>query len=339
MNKQLTIGLIGLGNISATHIEAYRSMANVRIAAICDSNQALLLQKAQALSVAAAYPDYRFLLRDSSIDVVDVMTPHSMHATITREAMEAGKDVLCEKPLATNINDIERIFATSKRTGKHAHVKQYLRFSEAYRKTFALLQQGVVGKPYFIQCMFTGNSVPDYKNPYTWRASIAGAGGGVFINVGEHMIDLLSANMGPVRAITARHTNITKHAPGKGEDFSSAILEFPHNVTASIATTHNDDGYRFRWEMRIYATKGVITVIDTEGKRNKSLSVIRNNTILEQFSEPDWWWKSNTRALEDCVGRIRTNTPPLVHKSHAKNVLSAILSSYTSSRTGKRISL
>jgi len=157
--KSLTLGLIGLGNISNIHMETYEKRNDVHIKAISDSNHGLLLRRAVEWNVHETYPDYQFLLKDNAIDVIDVMTPHFMHAQCVCDALAAGKTVICEKPLVTTAGDLAQIVKAVKKTKKQVYVKQYLRFSQAYQKAKVLLSKNTIGKPYYISCMFTSHSV------------------------------------------------------------------------------------------------------------------------------------------------------------------------------------
>jgi len=178
--KSLTLGLIGLGNISNIHMETYEKRNDVHIKAISDSNHGLLLRRAVEWNVHETYPDYQFLLKDNAIDVIDVMTPHFMHAQCVCDALAAGKTVICEKPLVTTAGDLAQIVKAVKKTKKQVYVKQYLRFSQAYQKAKVLLSKNTIGKPYYISCMFTSHSVHDYQNPNTWKGNMHEAGGGNF---------------------------------------------------------------------------------------------------------------------------------------------------------------
>jgi len=334
----LSIGLIGLGLISGVHIEAYSRRKDVRVKAISDSNQANLIKKGKQLGIDNQYSDYHFMLQDRSIDVIDVMTPHFLHAQCVIDALSEGFTVICEKPLVTTIRDMDRIIQVCKKVRKHVYVKQYLRFSLAYLKAQELLRKNSIGRPYFVQCMFTTNSITDYTNPNIWKGNKKEAGGGIFIDVGVHMLDLLQMMFGQPIATYAQTRKLLSPLPQKGEDFATAVIEFPHNLMVNLSCTENDTGYRFRWEMRLYGTDGIITIMD-EGKEAKVLQLIKENRIISEFTERNWWIESNVRAIHDAINRIQTQRPPEVKLSHIRSVLHTIVQSYKSAQTGKRILL
>lgn len=337
-SKKLNVGLIGLGLISNWHIQAMTGRDDVRIAALSDVNQAQLAQRGKALNIRALYPDYRVMLDHENLDIVDIMTPHSLHAQCVSDALRARRTVICEKPLATTLSDIDMMIRASKVAKKHIHVKQYLRYSLAYQELQNLLARGSIGVPYFTQCTFTTNSMHDYKNPYIWKGNKKEGGGGVFIDIGAHMLDLLQVMFGSPLATFAQYRKIQTTLDIKGEDFFSALIEFPRKLLVNITCTENDKGYYFRWEMRVYGTEGVITVID-EGKDKKTLQLIRENKVEHEFVENNWWEDSNIRAIADALDRIKNGREPAVPLAHARSVLHTILQSYESARIGKRVVL
>lgn len=335
---KISIGLVGLGLISHIHEAAYRRKTDVVIAAVSDSNHSLLVRRGHELGVKNQFPDYRYMLQDQTIDVIDIMTPHHLHTQCVMDVLATGHTVICEKPLATTLPDIDQLIETSKRVRKHIYVKQYLRYSLAYQKAMVLLREGRIGKPYFVQCTFTTNSMHDYTNPHTWKGNIREAGGGVLIDVGVHMLDLLQTMFGTPLTTYAHTAKIQTTLPQKGEDFATAIIEFPNNLMVNINCTENDTGYRFRWEVRLYGIAGVITIVD-QGKASKTLQLIQENKVRYEFVEHNWWEEANIRALIDIIDRIRRQEPPAVSLPHARSVLYTILQTYKSAKTGKMMVL
>jgi predicted dehydrogenase len=335
-NKKITIGMIGMGFISNVHVRAYRPIRGVVIKAIADSNQSLLTQKGKLLGIAEQYPDYRYMLEDKTIDVIDVMTPHFMHVQCVCDALRAGKTVICEKPVATNLKDLDMMTNTAKAVNKNIYIKHYLRYSSVNQKAQQLLSQKKIGRPYLIQCTFTSHSVQDYANPNSWRGNIKESGGGVFIDVGVHMLDLLQTMFGVPVATYAQCRKITTTLSQKGEDLSTALIEFPNDLMVSMNCTENDTAYGFRWEVRIYGTDGVLAITD-KGNEEKVLQIIKGNKVVYDQTEHNWWEGANVSALTDIVHRIQENKEPIVSLRHARSVLETIIGSYESARLNKKV--
>lgn len=333
--KEITVGMIGTGFISDTHFEAFKLRRGVRVKALSDSDQALLIKKGISWRIRELYPDYRFMLKDKTIDVIDVMTPHYLHKKCVCDALKAGKDVICEKPLTTSEKDVDEIIKVSESTKKKVYVKQYLRFSRSYQKAHDLILNNATGAPYFAQCSFTGNS-SDYINPNTWRANTVEAGGGVFIDIGVHMVDVMQSFFGSPVEISAQTRKITDMFPYKGEDVISALIGFPNNMLVNINCTQIDSGYGFRWETLIYGRKGIIKITDI-GKQKKVLHVIKENRVVYEFIEHDWWRLANIRALHDITDRIRERRAPEVPLLEARTVIETVTSAYRSAGQNKKV--
>lgn len=334
--KKLKVGMIGMGFISNIHVEAFRSNPEVEISAISDTNQSLLIRKSHELGIPAAYPDYTFLLQDKTIDVIDVMTPHYLHKECIAAALKVRKTVICEKPVTTNLRDLDSIITLSHKFKKNVYIKQYLRFSKAYQKARELISKNVIGKPYLVQCTFTGTALNDHTDTNTWRANKYEAGGGVFMDIGIHMLDLLIYFFGNPLATYGQSRKIVSKLNQKGEEVISALIEFPSKLLINIACTHIDKGYGFRWDMKVYGEDGIITVIDV-GKQEKLLKVIKENRIVYDFIEKNWWKMSNIRALQDIVNKINDDREPTVTFPQARMTIKSVLASYSSASKGVRV--
>jgi|GEM_PF-4952927 len=337
-DKHIVIGMIGTGFISQVHMRAYRKRNDVTVKALADTNQGLLASRGKEFGIRALYPDYRYMLEDPDINTIDIMTPHFLHATCVSDALKAKKNIICEKPVATNLKDLDMMIKTAATARKYIYIKQYLRFSSVNQKMQELLKQHAIGKPYLAQCTFTSYSPQDYQNPRSWRGNTKEAGGGVFMDIGVHMLDQLQLAFGSPISTFAQYKKVTTTLPQKGEDFACAMIEFPNDVMATINCTENDTAYGFRWEIRIYGTDGAIIIVD-KGNQEKTLQVIKDNRIVTSLTETNWWEQANILALHDIIDNIQAHRSPTVSLDHARSVLNTIIQTYTSAATNKKISI
>lgn len=335
--RKKIIGAIGMGFISNIHFQTYSLRKDVVVKAISDSNQGLLLKKSRELGINDTYPDYHFLLKDKEIEIVDIMLPHYLHKQCIVEALKAGKTVICEKPLVTNTKDIKEIIKLVKATNKKVYVKQYLRYSKAYNKAKELLTKGLIGKPYLVNIIFTGDSVREYLNPLSWRGNIKKSGGGILMDIGVHILDLLYYLFGKPQAVYAETKKISHNFTFKGEDLATVLLNYKNNILVNLNCTHNDIGYKFRWEVRIYGKQGVMTIIDEKGKGEKILKVIKKNKVIYEFSELEWWRQANIRAIHDIIECIEDNRDPVVSLEEAEITIRTIENIYHSAKLNKKI--
>lgn len=190
MSKTYRIAIIGCGGIAnGKHMPSLNKLKNVEMVAFCD----IISEKAQEAAAkygkdeARVYEDYREVLKDSSIDIVHVCTPNDSHAEITIAALEAGKHVMSEKPMAKTAEDARRMVEAAKRTGKKLTVGYNNRFRSDSQHLHQLCSEGELGDIYFAKAhAIRRRAVP------TWGVFLdeEKQGGGPLIDIGTHALDL-----------------------------------------------------------------------------------------------------------------------------------------------------
>ena len=157
----IKVGLIGCGKIGQVrHLPEYAANPNCKITALYDIN----LERAKALAEqygAAAYPSVEALLA-SDVDAVSVCSSNTSHAEIAIAALKAGKHVLCEKPMATTLEDCEAMVAAARAAGKHLMIGQNQRLAGAHKKAKELIEAGAIGKVLTFKTAFC------HAGPETW---------------------------------------------------------------------------------------------------------------------------------------------------------------------------
>jgi predicted dehydrogenase len=188
---KLRVGLIGCGGIAVQkHLPALAHQSDVaEMVAFCDKTESRAQDAAKDFGVVGAkvYTDYRALLEDKSIDVIHVLTPNVSHGPITVDALEAGKHVMCEKPMAHSSADAQRMLDAALRTGKKLTIGYQNRFREDVRALRLAVDDGYLGDVYFAKAhAVRRRAVP------TWGVfpDKAQQGGGPLIDIGTHALDL-----------------------------------------------------------------------------------------------------------------------------------------------------
>lgn len=190
MSKVYRVGIIGCGGIAnGKHLPALSRQDKVQIVAFCD----IIKERAEAAAEqyggadAAVYTDYQELLRDASIDIVHVLTPNDAHAEISIAALEAGKHVMCEKPMAKTAADALRMVEAAKRTGKKLTIGYDNRFRQDSQYLKKVCESGELGHIYYGKAhAIRRRAVP------TWGVFLdeEKQGGGPLIDIGTHALDL-----------------------------------------------------------------------------------------------------------------------------------------------------
>lgn len=194
--KVLKIGIIGCGGIAnGKHMPALARVSGAEMVAFCDIKPEKAREAAEKYGAAGArvYSDYKELLKDGSIDVVHVCTPNKSHADISIDSLEAGKHVMCEKPMAKTAADARRMVETAKRTGKKLTIGYQNRFRPDSQYLHQLCSKGELGEIYYARAhAIRRRAVP------TWGVFLneEEQGGGPLIDIGTHALDLTLWMMG-----------------------------------------------------------------------------------------------------------------------------------------------
>lgn len=190
MKKVFKVGIIGCGGIAnGKHMPALKQLDNVEMVAFCDIIEERAAEAAKEFGTpdAKVYTDYKELLMDKSIDICHVCTPNRSHSFITVDALEAGKHVMCEKPMAKTYAGAKAMLEASKRTGKKLTIGYQNRQSANNTYAKDAVAAGEIGKPYFAKALaIRRRGVPTwgvFLNEYE-------QGGGPLIDIGTHALDL-----------------------------------------------------------------------------------------------------------------------------------------------------
>ncbi len=184
--SKLKVAIIGTGSISRFHAEAYKKLDNVEILAACDINKDRVEKFANEYDVPYVFTDYNEMLKIEEIQAVSVTTWNNAHAEACIAALKAGKDVICEKPLAMNASEAEQMVKTAKETGRLLMVGFVRRFGNNATVLKDFIDNGVLGNLYYAKV----SCLRRWGNPGGWFSDKKRSGGGPIIDLGVHIIDL-----------------------------------------------------------------------------------------------------------------------------------------------------
>jgi len=188
--KKIKVGIIGCGGIAnGKHMPSLHKLGNVEMVAFCDIIEEKAIEASKKYGVEDAFvcTDYKELLKDTSIDVVHVCTPNKSHSFITIDALEAGKHVMCEKPMAKTSEEAKQMLGAAKRTGKKLSIGYQGRQTPEAQYLHKICRRGDLGEIYFAKAhAIRRRAVP------TWGVFLneEEQGGGPLIDIGTHALDL-----------------------------------------------------------------------------------------------------------------------------------------------------
>lgn len=198
----IRVAVIGAG-IGRAHVIGYAAMPDkFEVAAVCDLNLERARDAASLVTTAKAVTDIQTVFADPTIDIVDICLPPKLHAPITIAALQAGKHVICEKPLAGSLADVEAIREAAKASGRQVFPVFQYRYGTSYRALHELKQRGLLGRPYVVSLETHWQRGADYYAE-PWRGTWAGELGGVLVSHACHLHNLATHLVGDVRQVAA----------------------------------------------------------------------------------------------------------------------------------------
>ena len=271
MTKKMKVGVIGLGGIANTHVPGWQASQHAELVAGSDINPAVFDTWREKYGVTKFYERTADLINDPEIDIVDVCSPNMYHADQAIAALEAGKHVICEKPLAPTPDAIRRMIAARDRSGKMLMTAQHFRFRGPSRAMKAEIDTGVLGSIYHARSWMLRRGFIPARPTFLQKAH---SGGGPCIDIGVHILDLTLWLMGhpkPVAVSGVARTALAKHEGAFSqwglvpipndidvEDFAAAFVRFENGATLILEVSwllhHNTPGEEAR--LWLYGTEG-----------------------------------------------------------------------------------
>ena len=283
MSKKIRLGIIGASSFAEAHLYGIAQCKNAEVVAICDIDEERAKSKAEEYLIPDYYTDYHELLAREDIDAVTLPLPDQIHCQVTVDALHAGKHVLCEKPMALNLDDCRKMINAAKETGKQLMIGQVSRYTDSFKKAKEMVDDGEIGELFFVES--------EYAHDYS---KIGGIGGWrvtperhPVLGGGCHAVDLL-------RWIAGNPTEVSAFANNKVltdwpiMDCTVGILKFPNDVIGKVMTSV---GCKRVYTMRtvLYGTKGTIVMDNT----SPTLSIFK-----EDFRGEDTYRGADQQRIE-----------------------------------------
>ncbi|WP_177182665.1 Gfo/Idh/MocA family protein [Paenibacillus sp. OV219] len=257
--RKLGFGIISASYMAMDHVRGVKANKHAEVKAICDIDLAKAERVAAEFFIQDYYADYTELLKRDDIDVIIVSTPDQLHAEMTIAALEAGKHVLCEKPMALTIEECKQMIDASERTGKKLMVGQICRYAPGFALAKKLIDDGEIGELFYVESEYAHDysEAPGVGNwridPVRLRHPVLGGG--------CHAVDLLRWIAGNPYEVTA-YANRKVLQSWPVDDCTIAIMRFPQDVIGKVMVSV---GCKRAYTMRsvFYGNQGTIIVDNT----------------------------------------------------------------------------
>ncbi|RAV04657.1 Gfo/Idh/MocA family protein [Paenibacillus sp. YN15] len=217
MGKKLKVGIVGTGNIFVSaHLEPLLQHAELEVVALCDIKREKAERIAEERHIPFVYSDYRQMLAEQELDIVDICTPNLLHSEVAVAALQAGAHVFCEKPDAVSPEEAQRMADAAVEAGKLLMVMRNNRFSLQAQYLKRYIEEGHAGEIYTGRCgWLRRRGIPGKGGWFTTKEQ---SGGGPLIDLGVHFIDLAIWLMGNPRPVAVSGAVYTKFANNELSD-------------------------------------------------------------------------------------------------------------------------
>ncbi|KPV58873.1 oxidoreductase [Paenibacillus sp. A3] len=328
--RKVRFAVVGCGGISSSHFTGIERAPEAELAAVCDVDAGRAEQYGAKYGVKA-YTDYGRLLADPDVDVVCLCTPSGMHAGQTIQAAEAGKHIVCEKPMAILLSDAERMIEACDVIGVKLATIFPRRMSPASQFVKKLLDDGKLGRLSLCSGYVKFYRDQAYYDSAGWRGTWAMDGGGAMMNQGIHTIDLLQWLAGPVDSLHGYARNVLRDI--EIEDTAVASLQFKSGALGSIeatTTAYNQPDHR----IVLHGDKGTIVLT---GDEITTLDVIGEQVDIPQFEPFTVIPDGHAAQIRDMALAVLHDREPVVTGHDGKHSLEIILGTYESYRSRREI--
>jgi len=338
--------MIGCGRISVNHMAA--SLENgLDLVAICDivpERMDKTIQQFNLPDTVAKYTDYKKMLVEQSPELVAICTESGNHASIALDCIDAGCNLIIEKPISLSLEDADHIIERSKAKGVKVSACHQNRFNKSVQKIREAMEAGRFGKLLHGAAHIRWNRGRQYYDQAPWRGTWA-MDGGALMNQCIHDIDLLRWMMGGrIKSVTGITDNMA-HKYLETEDLGLALVSFSNGSYGIIEGTTNVYPHNLEETLYIFGEKGTVKA------GGKSVNIIQEwqfaedsenpETIKKEYSEnpPNVYGFGHTPLYADVIKSIRDDREPYVTARDGREALELVLAIYKSSAEGNTVSL
>ncbi len=336
----IRFGLIGCGRVAPRHAQSIQQIHEAELVAVADVKASRADHFSHEYGAAAHY-DHRALLERQDIDAVSICVPSGLHAPVVLDALEAGKHVLVEKPIALSLADADHMIEVAQARGLTLGVVLQNRYNSPMQMLRRAIDEGLLGR------LYLGNACVRWYRPQSyyeddWHGTVA-MDGGALMNQSIHHIDALQWFMGPVQSVSAYSATLAHQM--EAEDVGVAVLRFASGALATV------EGSTLTWPQNL---EGSVSIFGEHGSVQVGGTALNRVTLwkvrgqLEQESEiltsqrvdpPSVYGYSHREVIRDFAEALLEERRPGTPGPEARKSLALVLAIYQSAREGREVVL
>jgi myo-inositol 2-dehydrogenase / D-chiro-inositol 1-dehydrogenase len=352
--SHVRVGLIGSQFIAAIHAESLHRCPDAELFAVASPTPGNAQKLAEKHGAAHHFTDYRKMLELDELDMVIIAAPNDLHCAMTLDAASAGKHVVCEKPLAMNLAEADRMIAACRQANVHLMYAEELCFAPKYVRLKQLLDEGALGFPTLVKQLEKHDGP---HAPHFW--DVTRSGGGVTMDMGCHAIEFFRWLLGGPHAggrrraaITSVYAQMGTHVhtdKTRGDD--NAVLVFETDAGGGAVCVAEESWTKLGGmddRAEVYGSKGVALADLLHGNSIETYSTVGYGYAVEKAGSTVGWsftiyeeaWNYGfPQEIDHFVRCAQGREQPLVTGEDGRAVLEAIFAAYASAGTGRKVTL
>lgn len=359
---EIRVGIIGFGFMGKTHTYGYKTIPlyysglpfKIKLVGVCDAIAEAAAGAKEALDFEFATSDPEDIFNRKDINVVDICTPNVFHKDGILKALQAGKHVYCDKPLATSYEESQEILAALDRYGLITQMALQYRFFPATMRARELIEEGRIGKIMSFRGAYLHSSAIDPNKPLGWKQDKKFGGGGVLFDLGSHILDIIYYLLGEYSSIYASTEIIYPRRPDKNgnmvdveaDDLAFMMVRLKNGGTGILEASKVATGVNDELRFEIHGDRGAIrfnlmepnwlefydnTISDSHYGGNKGYTRIE---CVQRFKKPGGdfpnpkfsigWIRSHVHSLYNflsCVYENRQASPSFRDGAYMQHVM------------------
>ena len=332
----LQIGLIGLGGIASAHLKGLALLEAeglARCVAGAEPVDERREERRKTYDIPRVYASHRDLLADPDVEAVGILLPHHLHAGVTIEALDAGKHVLVEKPMAVTMDECDRMIEAEARSGRLLQIGLTGQYRPALRTARTFLDTNALGPVIQVLALVSARfPIERLDRCYLTRSM----GGGMWMGDGVHMVDWVTHLIGrkavSVKAVLGTHMHYMH-----GDDTATALIRYANGVAGVVILVEHERGPQDTASIDVHGTRGRLQVhFDTAEHPGgvvrvgqdgvwRELDIVSINDFAEQY--------------RDFVTAITTNDRPPASSAYGRHIMEILFAAERSSATGGEVVL
>ena len=350
----IRVAIVGCGRISDLHQLGYQGREDAQIVAVCDTKRARARQKAQAWGVEKIYTQYHQVLEDPAIDLVELLTPHHLHCSMTVDACAAGKHVSVQKPMALSAAEADQMIAAANQAGVMLRVYENFVYYAPALRAREMIEAGEIGDIRAVRMhVSTGTSDTAWRVPlsaWLWRFNQKQCGGGPLVfDHGYHLFSIAMYLGGPVERVYAWIDQTpVKEAAGIVKIDAPAMIMFQYQSPRRYGVLDIEHTPEMRIHSKYYADDDRIEIIGEKGILfiNRytaktvdlpALMLFKDGVTTPISVEGVEWHNSFIAATQDGIEQLKLGEQPRLDGQTGKEVLQFTLAALQSAETGTEV--